>query len=64
MELIKTNIPGLLKDQKTRLIINNDENDFNRAKMAREQTKELSILKADVEIIKKQLKIITEKINE
>ncbi len=64
MELIKTNIPGLMKDKKSKLIINTDENDYNRAKLTRKQHAEFNTLKTDVELIKKQLQMIIEKLNE
>ena len=64
MELVKTNIPGLSKDKKTKTIINNSYNDYNRVIETRKKAKEIIMIKQDIERLKVGLQELNQKVSE
>jgi len=53
--LIKTSVPGLLKDKKTNTFLNNNVEELIRAKAGRERQKEIMHMKREIEILKQQV---------
>lgn len=52
-ELLKTNVPGFLKDPETGVVINNNYNELEAHYMARQKAKELAEVKNNVDELKR-----------
>jgi hypothetical protein len=63
MDLIKTNIPGLSKDKKTKVIINNSDSDYNRVLETRKKAKDIIMIKQDIERLKAGLQELNQKVS-
>jgi hypothetical protein len=63
MDLIKTNIPGLSKDKRTKVIINNSDNDYNRVLETRKKAKDIIMIKQDIERLKVGLQELNQKVS-
>jgi hypothetical protein len=59
-DLIKTNVPGLLKDKNTSMVINSNEGDFARIKASRIKGKQLLELRNELNQAKKDIQRIFE----
>ena len=55
MSLIKTNVPGYLKDEETKLIINNNQAEFDLYKAARLKVQQSHEAKNEVLTLKQQV---------
>jgi len=61
MSRVKTNHPDFDKDTDTGVVLNNNVGSFVEYKAKRERSKEFSQLKADVEMLKRQMSVLLEK---
>lgn len=60
--LVKTNVRGLQKDKTTGAVINSNYDEYKKVVAARSRLKDNAILRAEVDILKKQVKQLMDKL--
>jgi hypothetical protein len=61
--LVKTNVPGLSKDKKTKTIINNSTSDYVRVLENRKKAKDIIMMAQDIERLKVGLQELNQKVS-
>jgi hypothetical protein len=60
MKLVKTNVPGLVKDKNTNTVINKNVGEYEGILASRQQRRDFKDLQNDVQVLKNQVKRILE----
>ena len=61
-DLVKTSVPGLLKDKKNGMIINKNEAEYQRVLAGRQKNKELQFMRREIDTLKIQVQMLMDKL--
>ncbi len=63
-DFIKTTVPGLIKNKKTRTIINTNVGEYKQVLAGRKRNKEFQLMKQEISQLREQINYLTRKIAE